>query len=145
MQLRQIDITSIQGQERRRQALQEKDNQIKSTEDTLQYLNSLFQLNTEIKSPFRGHVLEVMVKPGQLLTPNAAILSLQRDHPSMDARLFLSPAQGKLVEKGMDVAISPVSAKKEEVGQVLYNRGLVNGRLFTDVSAAKAWLLADQA
>ncbi len=119
VQLWQVDISSIQSQERRRQAVQEKENQIHAAEDQLQYLTRLYELNTEITSPFRGHVLEVMVKPGQLLTPNTSILSLQADNPSMEARLFLPPAQGKLVLKGMDVALAPVSVKKEEYGFML--------------------------
>lgn len=119
VQLRQVDINSMQSQERRRQDLQAKENQIRSTEDQLAYLESLHTLNTKIVSPFTGHVLEVMVKPGQLLTPNTPILSLQADTPTMEARLFLNPSQGKLVEKAMQVAISPVSVKKEEYGFVL--------------------------
>jgi len=119
IQLRQLEIADLQAQERRRQQLQEKDNQIKASEDQLAYLKNLFQLNTQILSPFRGNVLEIMVKPGQLLTPNTPILSLQADHKTVEARLFLPADQGKLVEKGMFVAISPVSVKKEEYGFVL--------------------------
>lgn len=119
VQLRQVDISAMQSSERRRQAILDKENQIRAAEDQLHYLNSLHKLNTEIVSPFRGHVLEVMVKPGQLLQPNTPILSLQADRPTMEARLFLSPSQGKLVQKNMDVSISPVSVKKEEYGFVL--------------------------
>lgn len=126
VQLRQVDISAMQSSERRRQALQEKENQIRTSEDQLHYLESLHRLNTVITSPYRGHVLEVMVKPGQLLTPNTPILSLQADHPTMEARLFLNPSQGKLVEKAMEVSISPVSVKKEEYGFVMAKVGSVS-------------------
>ncbi len=119
VQLRQVDINAMQNQERRRQALQEKENQIRTSDDQLSYLERLHDLNTKIVSPFQGHVLEVMVKPGQLLTANTPILSLQADHPTIEARLFLSPSQGKLVQPSMPVAISPVSVKKEEHGFVI--------------------------
>ncbi len=119
VQLGQVDINELQSQERRRQAIQEKDNQIKNNEDQLQYLEKLFLLNTQIISPFRGNVIEIMAKEGQLLIPNTPILSLQADHPVMEACLFLPPAQGKLVDLQMHVAISPVSVKKEEYGFVI--------------------------
>lgn len=126
VQRQQVDISELQSQERRRQVLQEKENQIRAAEDQSQYLDSLYLLNTEIISPYRGHVLEVMVKPGQLLTANTAILSLQADNPTMEARLFLSPSQGKLVQKDMEVQISPVSVKKEEYGFVVARVGSVS-------------------
>lgn len=119
IQLRQIDINEMQARERRRQQLLDKDNQIKQTQNQLDYLLSLHELNTQILSPFQGNVLEIMVKEGQLLSPNSPILSLQADHKSLEARLFLSPTDGKLAASGMPVAISPVSAKKEEFGFML--------------------------
>lgn len=143
VQLRQVDISAMQSQERRRQAVQEKENQIRSTEDQLQYLNNLYELNTAIMSPFSGHVLEVMVKPGQLLTPNTPILSLQADTPLMEARLFLPPAQGKLVQKAMSVDISPVSVKKEEYGFVLAKVEAVS--LFPSTPQGMLGLLENQA
>ena len=119
IQLRQLEITDLQAQERRRQQLLEKENQMKAAQDQIAYLRNLFQLNSQILSPYRGNVLEIMAKPGQLLTPNTPILSLQAAHKIVEARLFLSPIQGKLVEPFMSVAISPVSVKKEEFGFVL--------------------------
>lgn len=119
LQLRQVDINELQSRERRRMAFQEKENQIKAAEDQRLYLQNLYQLNTEILSPFQGDVIEIMAKPGQLLTPNTPIVSLQADNPVMEACLFLTPSQGKLVKPLMSVAIAPVSIKKEEYGFVL--------------------------
>ena len=108
-----------QANERRRQQLQDRIVQIQQGEHQLEYLKELYKLNTQIRSPYDGSVLEIMVKPGQLISANTPILSMQADNRKLEARLFLSPAEGKVVETKMEVAISPVSVKKEEYGFML--------------------------
>jgi HlyD family secretion protein len=61
-------------------------------------------------------VLEIMVKEGQLISGSTPILSLQPAAGDLEARLYLSPADGKLVATNMPVDLSPVSVKKEEYG-----------------------------
>ena len=119
IQLKQINVNELQANERRRQQLQDRIVQIQQGEHQLEYLKELYKLNTQIRSPYDGSVLEIMVKPGQLISANTPILSMQADNRKLEARLFLSPAEGKVVETKMEVAISPVSVKKEEYGFML--------------------------
>ncbi|MSU36750.1 MAG: NHLP bacteriocin system secretion protein [Pedosphaera sp.] len=118
IQRRQIELSELQADERRRQQLQEKEKEIKLAENLSVYLHSLHELNSEIRSPFRGTVLEIMVKEGQLLTPNTPIMSLQDYEPTLEAHVFLSPSDGKLVSRGMPVTITPDFVKQEEYGQM---------------------------
>jgi HlyD family secretion protein len=97
----------------------EKQTELLRGKHQLDYLHALLALNTQIKSPYAGNVLEIMVKPGQLISANTPILSLQAEQKKLEAHLFLHPADGKLVAPGMNVAIAPASIRKEEFGFIL--------------------------
>jgi HlyD family secretion protein len=116
IQLRQLDLNQLQADQRREQQLREKRIQILQSQHQLEYLQGLVKLNTEVHSPFDGTVLEVMVKPNQLIAANAALMSLQSDAQALQARVFLHAADGKQVRTSHSAAVSPVSVKKEEYG-----------------------------
>lgn len=119
IQMKQILLNELQAAQRRHQQQAEKKAQLLQAEEQLELLTRLHHLDSEILSPFDGAVLEIMVKPGQRITPNSPILSLQRAGGKLEARLFLPPAEGKQVSSGMSVAVAPVSAKKEVFGLML--------------------------
>src|SRR5262249_13179675 len=73
----QLDLIQLQAKERRRQQIQDKTNQILHAELELQSLMSLHRLTSEIRSPFAGEVLEIMIKPNQMVGANSHIMSLQ--------------------------------------------------------------------
>jgi HlyD family secretion protein len=119
IQIKQIHLNQLQAEERRRQQRLDKAAQLMQSEQNLEYLTQLHKINSEIRSPFEGTVLEIMVKPGQLITPNTPVVSLQKAEETLEARLYLPPAQGKRVLPGMLVQIEPVSVKKEVFGLML--------------------------
>jgi HlyD family secretion protein len=116
VQLKQLDLNRLQAEERRRQQRLDLQKQIEQGAHQLQTLTNLYELNTSITSPYEGNVLEIMVKEGQLISGSTPILSLQPAAGDLEARLYLSPADGKLVATNMPVDLSPVSVKKEEYG-----------------------------
>jgi HlyD family secretion protein len=116
VQLKQIDLNRLQAEERRRQQRLDLQNQIQQGAHQLQTLTNLFELNTRITSPYHGNVLEIMVKEGQLIGVNTPILSLQAAAGELEGRLYLSPADGKLVRTDLPVDLAPASVKKEEYG-----------------------------
>jgi HlyD family secretion protein len=116
IQIKQIGLSQLQANERRRQQRQEKQTQIRQGLDEFEYLARLHKLNSEVLSPFRGTVLEITVKVGQLISPNTPVMSLQAEQEKLEARLFLPPAEGKRVQPNMPVRLAPVSVKKELFG-----------------------------
>jgi HlyD family secretion protein len=97
----------------------------------------MYALNTQVRSPAQGEVLEVRVKEGDLITANTPIATLQSATNALEARLYLSSADGKLLAarlqrqrrrtplppgvpalsfRPMEVLLAPVSVKKEEFG-----------------------------
>ena len=116
IQIKQISLSQLQADERRRQQKQDKQVQLQQGLDNLEYLTRLHKLNSEILSPFHGTVLEITVKVGQLISPNTQVMSLQAAQEKLEAWLFLPPAEGKRVETNMSVRLAPVSVKKELFG-----------------------------
>jgi HlyD family secretion protein len=116
IQIKQLSISQLQANERRRQQKLEKEAQVLQGVQTIEYLTSLYRLTSEIRSPYSGNVLEIMVKSNQLVNANSPIMSLQSAQEKLQAWLFLPPAEGKRVETGMKVALAPVSVKKEVFG-----------------------------
>lgn len=73
----------------------------------------------EIRSPYAGHVLEVTAQIGDLLQPGYRILRLEDLEAPMDAKIYIPAAEGKKVEPGMQVQVSPSTVKSEEWGFML--------------------------
>ncbi len=119
IQLKQIEVDKLQSAERRRQVRLAKEADLMASQQDLEFQTQLHQLNSEIRSPYDGTVLSIMIKPGQLISPKTAAMTLQRQQERLEARLFLPPDQGKRVQKGMAVALAPASVKKELHGLLL--------------------------
>jgi len=119
IQLRQIDLDELQNAERRWQQRSLKEAELMASRQALDLQTQLYEVNSEIRSPFEGTVLEVMIKPGQLISTKTPAMTLQRTGERLEARLFLAPADGKQVQTGMVVALAPVSVKRELFGLML--------------------------
>jgi HlyD family secretion protein len=137
VQLQQLDIERFKAQAAHRQLRADREDQIREAQNQVEYLSSMYALNTEVRSPYEGDVLEVRVKQGDLITANTAIATLQSAANLLEARLYLNAADGKLLNarfqrmrrkratgaespniplKPVEVLLAPVSVKKEEYG-----------------------------
>jgi HlyD family secretion protein len=137
VQLQQLDITSFQAGVRRRQTRSDREEQLQQAQHQLEYLSNLFTLNSEVHSPCRGEILEVMVNRGDLISASTPVLSLQGTTNELIARLFLSSADGKRLSSSVqrsrgrfayrsdtartasgqsEALVAPVSVRKEEFG-----------------------------
>ena len=144
VQFQQLDIAKFQASVRRRQTRFDRQDQLQQARHQLEYLSNLFTLNSEIRSPRRGQILEVMVNPGDLISASTPVLSLQGTTNELIARLFLSSTDGKRLSstfqgsrgrfayragragapsRQTEVLVAPVSVRKEEFGMI---RGTVD-------------------
>lgn len=117
--LEQLDVAWLQSEQRRQQDWLAKQAQYQESTNQVEWTRALYQLNARVVSPYAGEVLEVVAKQGQRIAANAPVLSLQANSGVLEARLYLSAADGKLVRTNMSVHLSPVSVKKEEYGLLL--------------------------
>ena len=72
-----------------------------------------------ITSPYAGRVLDVRVSEGNVIQATVPILSLEQPGRSLEAVVYLSSAEGKKVQPGMEAQLTPVSVKQEEYGRLL--------------------------
>lgn len=91
----------------------------------LQALESKYSRNNVVRSPFAGRIVEVKANVGEYVTPGMAIFSLMREDSTEEiqdklmAVIYVPPGDGKKVQVGMPVEISPSTVRKEEFGFLL--------------------------
>jgi hypothetical protein len=75
----------------------------------------------EILSPYTGRILELKADTGNLVHQGSSLVSLEfvGEDIALEAIMYLSPADGKNVQPGMEVKIAPVTVRTEELGFLL--------------------------
>lgn len=86
----------------------------------------------EIVAPVSGRVAEIKAAVGAVLNAGATVLSIRPSTGRLEALIYVPPADGKRIVAGMEVLVSPSSARKEE-------HGSIRGRI-TEVAAFPASL-----
>jgi HlyD family secretion protein len=98
------------------------DLEINDLQRSLDELQIKFTLSAYVKSPYEGKVIELMTKKGQLLDQGTPVASIEVANPAsrhLEALIYVRPDDGKKVEKGMEVKISPSTVKVEEYGYIV--------------------------
>ena len=71
-----------------------------------------------IHAPVTGRVTEIKAQPGATLGPGESVLAIETGLKSLDVLFYVSPVDGKQIEAGMPVLISPANVKPEEFGSM---------------------------
>jgi HlyD family secretion protein len=98
---------------------QEKRKEIDDTLRQLREYETQRDWSTKVLSPYRGRVLEKLVERGNLVSSKDRIITIETNESAMQAVLFLPAGDGKKVNLGMQVQISPSTVKPEEFGFML--------------------------
>ena len=106
------------------------DQRISEAERKLREIETRMSADARVIAPASGRITELKVFEGSVLQAGAAIASIATTGDALQAVLYIPTEDGKRVEPGMTVRISPSSVKKEEHGSIL---GIV-----TEVSAFPA-------
>jgi len=69
-----------------------------------------------VVSPYAGRVVEVATGPGSVIAPGDSIVSLEDSAKPLEAVIYMPPDQGKNVQSGMEVQVSPANIRREEYG-----------------------------
>ncbi len=81
-------------------------------------IESQLQRGSVIIAPAAGRVTELQATAGELLGRGEAALSFETLGDSLELVLYVGPSDGKSVEPGMPVQISPLTAAREEYGTI---------------------------
>jgi biotin carboxyl carrier protein len=95
---------------------------VQTAEQTLQGLHERLKASSVITSPYSGRILEIKVRPGELVSRGSRLLSFQladNEAKGLQAVVFVSSNNGKNIAQGMPVQISPSTAAPEEYGYLL--------------------------
>jgi HlyD family secretion protein len=118
-QIQQVYISQLQTEEQRMRLISDKQLLVTQGRNNLESLTNLYREISEVRSPFDGTVVEITVKPNQLVNANTPIMSLQSDVEDLEAWIFLAPGDGKRVAPKMNAQLALASAKKEHFGMML--------------------------
>jgi multidrug efflux pump subunit AcrA (membrane-fusion protein) len=72
-----------------------------------------------LNSAYSGRVIEVKAETGVFIERGALIAAIESLDSALEAVLYVSSADGKKVQPGMDVQIAPSTIKPEEYGYIL--------------------------
>jgi len=124
-QFRQLDITAFETRRDIETQIESLDRQLREVEGRLTRALVTSQETGQIRSPHSGQVVEVLAMSGQMIQPGGRVVTLQRTGrtvKSLEAMVYIPARDGKRVNIGMDVQLSPGGVRREEFG---YLRGWV--------------------
>lgn len=121
-ELTQLDLSNLENDQQITSQIQSLEIQIAQSESQLNSLVSQYESAVQVISPYAGRVVEIQANTGQPVSPGTEIINLERigrNIKSLEATVFTSATQGKRVEPGMEVLISPSGVRREEYGYML--------------------------
>ncbi|MBO3458647.1 NHLP bacteriocin system secretion protein [Aetokthonos hydrillicola Thurmond2011] len=120
-QLRDLDSKKATVEQQDLQTITTRNNEIKDLEREIAKLNQQLNDNSKIISQSSGRILEIAAVPGQILNPGSRIVTIETEDPSqrLVAVTYFSIADGKKIQPGMDIQITPQIIKRERFGGIL--------------------------
>jgi HlyD family secretion protein len=154
--VRLTQITTEEGTIRKQ--LQEqssmRETRIDEARRSIAELQGQMEGTSKVVSNYTGRVVEVGVQPGKLVTADVSILTLETlDTTPLEGVVFISAGDGKKVQPGMQVRVSPSTVRAEEFGFMVGKVKSIspypstpesmmsilgNGRLVQDLSGSSA-------
>ena len=116
-----LEATEIRRQTERRVRISEAEARQQAAERQANELEAL--INTQhIAAPVSGLVIEIKATIGTVLQSGQPVLSIETGQEQLEMLVYLPAAEGKRVEPGMEVLVSPATVRREEYGAI---RGVV--------------------
>lgn len=119
VRLSQIDSERLTLRRNFQQQLESRSNAIEELLTQISELESRIAAAQVVRSPYSGRVLELMADPGELLGPGMPLLTMESVDAPIEAVVYVSAFEGKMIEEGMAVRVSPTTVKAEEYGFML--------------------------
>lgn len=120
-QLQQIDV-QLKGQiEQNYTASVSRQNQIQNLKREIAQRELQLQKHSQVLSQYNGQVLEIAATPGQALSPGMRIgtIAAQDSTSTLVGITFFPDSEGKKLQPGMKVEITPTTVKRERFGGIM--------------------------
>jgi HlyD family secretion protein len=120
-QLKQLDTQEKALTEQNFQTSANRTNEIQDLKRNIAQLKQRLAGISDIKSDRTGKILELNVNSGQIIAPGSRIGTIQIEEPSAKllAVTYLPVSEGKKVQKGMKLQITPTTVKREQYGGII--------------------------
>lgn len=115
-QLAQLAAGDFKVQNSGKQTELQLENQLADLRRNVRLLEGQMSLNSEVRSPYAGQVIQVQTQQGALLASGASILTLQPDVKELEVVAFISALKAKEVKPGMEAQVILASVRPEEFG-----------------------------
>jgi HlyD family secretion protein len=89
---------------------------VDTTKGELETLQKKMELTAIIRSDFDGRVIEVLVKPGQLVREGQAVVTCESAGADLEVEIFVPAYEGKKILPGMSLQVTPSTVQREEYG-----------------------------
>jgi HlyD family secretion protein len=119
LELNGLESKRLESAQQLGQELETRERALRDLELETRELQAKLAENVRIVSSHAGRVLEVLVDRGAVVNPGTPILSLEVMSEELVAYLFVPASDGKRVQPGMEVRLSPSTVKREEYGSML--------------------------
>ncbi|MFB2934486.1 NHLP bacteriocin system secretion protein [Aerosakkonemataceae cyanobacterium BLCC-F154] len=122
-QLKELDTKEKNQEQQNLDAANNRKNQILEVEKQVKALEQQIQVNSVIKSPNNGCILELTVTNGQVVTPGSRIgsIQIQKSAQPLLAVTYFAVRDGKQIKPGMPIQITPSIVKRERFGGIVGN------------------------
>ncbi|MCC5632945.1 NHLP bacteriocin system secretion protein [Nostoc sphaeroides CHAB 2801] len=96
-------------------------NEIQELKREIAKLEQQLATNSQIISQHNGRILEITVTPGQVVNAGTRLGSIDEDNPSskMVSITYFAIAEGKKIQPGMSIQITPQTVKRERFGGIV--------------------------
>lgn len=111
--------------------------QITAAQHEYDEIKKLYDESTEVRSPYHGRILDVVVEEGNFLNRNDPVMTLEVFDQPLVVIIFIPAGDGKRTKPGMPAQVSPSSAKREEYGFIESKLRTVSDFPVTDEAAQK--------
>ena len=146
-QIAQLETDRFRAEREGRDELVQVGNRIAEARRDLEVLRRQMELDSRVRSPYTGQVVEVKLSAGSLVQAGTAIVALQRAVNRLEALVYVPSSEAKGVQPGMRVEVSPANVRREEFGFIRANVTFVSEypateaallRVFENASLVKA-------
>ncbi|MEH1870157.1 NHLP bacteriocin system secretion protein [Nostoc sp.] len=120
-QLQQLNSKKATQAQQDEESSTNRKNQIQDVTRTIAKLEFELKDNSQIISKHNGRILEITLTPGQVVNSGTRIASIAAEDSSsrLTSVTFFSVGDGKKIKPGMELQITPQTAKRERFGGIV--------------------------
>jgi HlyD family secretion protein len=120
-QLKELESKEKTLAEQNFQSSMNRQNEIQDLKRSINLLERQIKNNSSIVSNYNGRILELVVTPGQIMAPGTRIgnIDAQESEAKLTGVMYFPVSEGKKIQKGMKLQITPTTVKRERFGGIV--------------------------